>query len=361
MIADAQELIQVHQIVAGTGAKVVRWAVEEGWLKLRAIGASFSAEANLSAKDMPELCVGTPTALVSSWLKGIEGEVEITFEASDRVLRFEAGHSNIEVGVITHSEDLIRANNLNLERANITVLGMGGDIWNAAEAVAWASAVGVVSNVDPRFEAVHCSYGKVWATDRSQGAWVDMDLPNEALPMIPPGLSAMAAFIDMDRAVIGVDAHNRLRVFSPVAELVAPLFAGDPFGDFMDHERIRETKAKGEVVIFTTKAMIEGLRRLDRVDQDDLAKRANVKGRVELSSGGDGQMRLSVLVDKRRATETIDCDSGSFTTIVPLGRFRALLKFLGAEETVMMLNGNGPITFDEDNRHAMQLPIVGRL
>lgn len=360
MIVDAEALARAHDVGKGTTAPFTRWHTTAKDLSLRSNGPSFYTETLIGVEEPRPLNVAVPTALAGAWLKGIKGPVTVDLDGV--VLRLASERSSIEISTQIDGPDLAAAEHLEFGTEGLTVLGLGGDIWSAINAVSWASALGSESNNDARFDAAHCSFGKVWATDRSQGAWIDMDLPECALPMIPVELGAISKLVDVDTAVIGVDLANRLRIIAEYSDVIAPLIAGEPFPDFMDHAAIKKVREEGSSFRFSAKAFLDALRRLDRVDLDQAATKANMKARVEVACTPT-QIQLSVLVDKRRATEIVDADNdGSFTTVTQIGKLRSVVKFLDVPEVTLKFSGERqPIVADAGDRHLMTMPVTGKL
>ena len=366
MIVKATDLQRAHKLAASTGSRFIRWHTpDNATLVLRGMGPYFSGEAELPADEIGDpLNVAAPTALVNAWLNGINSDIAVEFDPAEKVMNLGTARSGIEVAVATHGEELSALDNLTLPRETLNVIGIGDELWGAIADVSWASALGLKSNNVPAYEAVHVSYGKVWATNRSQGAWIDMDLPEGHFPMIPAAISSLGSAVSMETAIVAIDGTNRLRVRDDWFDLAAPLVAGDPLPDHMSHAAILASRDHGATITCSSKEVTDALARLDRVDADELSSRAGMHGRVEMSSDGDGRLLLAVRVKDRKAVETIDAECDELRFIMPMGKLKAMLAFLATDELTIHHHGgaiNKPLVIDAGRRHAMMMPVAGKL
>jgi len=363
VIVEAAALQRAHDIAASTGSPMIRWHTGPHGMDLRGVGPSFSAEAIVPVLDGDEsFGFAAPATLAGAWLKGVTGQIHVVFDPDQRLVALAAERSAIELAVATYGPDMLPADNLSLDTEDLTVLGVSSELWAAIEAVSWATAARSKAVNEAQWKAVHVSHGKVWATDKSNGAWIDMAIPEEACPMIPQGLGAIGKHVDMDSAVVAIDSKNRLRVIDSDCDLVAPLIAGEPLGDLMSNEQIIRTREQGYEYVVSSKELTDALARLDRVDIDELANNAGLGGRVKLDFSG-GQLNLEVLVHKRRAIESIDADFGPDTFwLMPIRRLREVVDFLDAEELVIrFFSKKAPIVIDAEDRHVFLMPVTGDL
>lgn len=363
MIVEAATLQRAHDIAASTGSPMIRWHTGPHGMDLRGVGPSFSAEAIVPVLDGDDsFSFAAPATLAGAWLKGVTGEIHVVFDPDQRLVALAAERSAIELAVATYGPDMLPADNLSLDTEDLTVLGTSSELWAAIDAVSWATAARSKAINEAQWKAVHVSYGKVWATDKSNCAWIDMDIPDEACPMIPPGLGAIGKHVDMDSAVVAIDSKNRLRVIDSDCDLVAPLIAGEPLGDLMTNAQIVRSREEGYSYVVSSKALMDALARLDRVDIDELAANAGHGGRVKLDFSG-GQLNLEVLVHKRRAIESIDADFGpNAWWLVPIRRLRDAIDFLDAEELdLRFFSKKAPIVIDAGPRHVVMMPTNGDL
>lgn len=364
MIVDAEALQRAHAIVASTGAPMLRWHTGPRGMDLRGVGDLFSAEAVVagSSQAASPFNFAAPTRLTGAWLNGIRGEVIVELDESQRVVDLAAERSSITVAVELYGQDLASADNLTFDLDGLSVLSTGADLWQAIDDVSWASSLRAKSFKDQRFRAVHLSYGRVWATDTSNGAWIDLELPEDAYPMIPADLGAITKHVDMDTAVVALDPKGRLRVIDGDCDLVAPLIGGDPLANLTEHEAVIRARNGGQRCTVNSKHLHDALTRLDRVDLDELAKNANLDGRVQLSFA-DGCCELAVLVHGRKAIESIDAEhAGDCSMIFPIKRLRECIAFLDTDEVELsFFSIKAPVTFDAGDRHAFLMPVVTKL
>ena len=334
MRVDAQTLAAVHRKVAATGSRDVLWTVKADQLFFAGVGPQFSAEATVAVQSGPfdeGFQVAAPSALTASWLSGVEGDLEVTWSEQDKVLGLGADRSSIEIECAVNGHDFLRLLNVATTVDDATALSFGSDLWQAMADVAWASAASSASNADPRRNAVHLSYGKVWAVADGAVAQVTLDLPDDVFPMIPAEVASLAKLIDTDASAVAVDSDNRLLVTDGEVSYAAPLIAGEPFPDFSQMPNFQQA-VEAPTTRFSAKAFEDAVKRLDRVDLDEAGRKSMVGARVQIQPVDESTLGLSVLVGKRKATEAIDFDGEPIDCVFSLPRLRNLISFAGQDE-----------------------------
>ena len=363
MIVDSASLAAVHRKVAATGSRDVLWTVHGSLLAFAAVGAQFSAEASLVVDGDDRFQTAVPTALTASWLSGVEGALEVTWNDAEQVLRLDTDRSGIEIECTTQGQDFLRLLNVSTLVDDASMLSFGPEIWQAMADVAWASSVGIASNVDPRRNAVHISHGKVWAVSDGRVAQITLDLPDDVFPMVPAELAALAKLIDQETAVVSVDPSNRLLVMDSDVSYAAPLIAGEPIPDpAVLPNFIKATE--GEATVFAAKQFEDAVKRLDRVDLDDAGRKSMVGARVQIQPVDDSTLGLSVLVGKRKATEAIEYEGQPMDCLFSLPYLRSLVSFAGTDEVAILRHPDhakaGPYYVAAGNRQAWAMGLAGK-
>ena len=353
---DAGELAAAHAKAASARTRFLLWQLSGGTLTLSGNGADFRARAKTSVENLSgEFMVAMPSATVSAWLKGVTGPLEIEVEGV--VATFKTERSSIEVGIITHGEEIaLHANWPSAEDAQ--VIGLTGEVWAAINEVVWAC--GTSRTEDNRARAVHIGEGAVIGMAVHVGlcAAIHMDIDIEShWPMIPPGAAEIGKWASPEALVV-VDGRDLLHVIDDDSAWVAPMYGGEPMtAGLFERPALTLPKTEGVQTHFSRKAMLDMIARLDRVDADQAARGTDLKARVHVQADGS-LLSATVRVGEHQATETIDCDGAPVDQVFALPLLRATVNFAVNDLVTFSKARTGPWHMESENREAWLMGMV---
>jgi hypothetical protein len=361
MIFDAEAFSQIHALAAASRSDLLLWRTAGDVLHLTGIGPELRADSRIHIEGEGELYIAVPTATVTNWLKGTSGDLEV--ELDGPVLTLSTNTSQIEVGVVLRGQDIVRLSSEVPSPWDATELGLTAELWEAMDAVSWASASNFSGPADPRMRALHVVDGRVIAMNDGLGICAAVDLgvaPSETFPMIPTTVGQALASVASEEAAV-LATSERLWVVDSDATFTAALIAGEPLGN--PTVRLDQFRANEVTSSFSVKAVSDALSRLDRVDSDSVARGTDMRARVRLQTVEEGELHLSVLVGDHLATEAIEVTGAPIDLVVGLSLFKSLLGFaLDDLDAGLELHHHsgakrpGPLRIHTGNREAWVMP-----